>query len=107
MIKLLPLILAAITVVFLHGCAQTPAEAGADMARAHLEQGANPSAAAKARMQAEVNEQAADYTMREMQEFMQAYLTTIMQESPMMLELQGKAMEELGKAMQGQAQWSR
>ena len=35
------------------------------------------------------------------------YLTTIMEESPMMLELQGKAMEELGKAMQNQAKWSR
>ena len=107
MIKLLPLVFAAITVMFLQGCAQTPTEAGADMARAHLELGANPSAAAKAKMQAELNEQAADYTMIEMQEFMQAYLTTIMQESPMMLDLQGKAMEELGKAMQGQARWSR
>lgn len=107
MIKLLPLIFAATTMVLLPGCAQTPAEAGAEMARTHLELGTNPSPAAKAEMQAEVNEQAADYTMREMQEFMQAYLTTIMEESPMMLELQGKAMEELGKAMQSQAQWSR
>jgi hypothetical protein len=107
MIKLLPLIFAAITMVLIQGCAQTPAEAGAKMARTHLELGANPSPSAKADMQAEVNEQAADYTMSEMQEFMQAYLTTIMEESPMMLELQGKAMEELGKAMQSQAEWSR
>ena len=77
------------------------------MAKVHLESGANPSPAAKAEMQAELNEQAADYTMSEMQEFMQAYLTTIMEESPMMLNLQGKAMEELGKAMQSQAEWSR
>ena len=107
MIKLLPLIFAATTIVLLPGCAQTPAEAGAEMARMHLESGTNPSPAAKAEMQAEVNEQAADYTMSEMQEFMQAYLTTIMEESPMMLELQGKAMEELGRAMQSQAEWSR
>ncbi len=105
--RLLPLILAAITMFLLQGCAQTPAEAGAEMARMHLELGANPSPAAKAEMQAEVNKQAADYTMSEMQEFMQAYLTTIMEESPMMLNLQGKAMEELGKAMQSQAEWSR
>jgi len=45
--------------------------------------------------------------MSEMQEFMHAYLTTIMEESPVMLELQGKAMEELGRAMQSQAEWSR
>ena len=107
MIKLFPLLFAATIILLIPGCAQTPAEAGAKMAKHHLESGANPSPAAKADMQAEINEQAADYTMSEMQEFMQAYLTTIMEESPMMLELQGKAMEELGKAMQNQAQWSR
>ncbi len=107
MTRLLPLIFAAITMVLLPGCAQTPAEAGANMAKTHLELGANPSARAKAEMQAEVNEKVSEYNMREMQEFMQAYLTTIMEESPAMIQLQGKAMEELGKAMQNQAQWSR
>lgn len=106
MSKLLPLLVAATIIVLLPGCAQTPAEAGAKMAKLHLESGANPSPAAKAEMQAEINEQAADYTMSEMQEFMQTYLTTIMEESPAMLELQGKAMEELGKAMQNQIEWS-
>lgn len=107
MIKLLPLLFAATIIVLLTGCAQTPAEAGAKMAKLHLESGANPAPAVKAEMQAELNEQAADYTMSEMQEFMQAYLTTTMGESPAMLELQGKAMEELGTAMQNQVEWSR
>jgi len=52
MIKLLPLIFAATTMVRLPGCAQSPAEAGAEMARMPLESGSNPSPAAKAEMQA-------------------------------------------------------
>ncbi len=107
MIRLLPLVFAITTIVLLQGCAQTPAEAGASMARTHLEIGTNPSPQSKARMQTEMNEKASDYNMKEMQEFMQAYLTTIMEESPAMIQLQGKAMEELGKAMQSQAEWSR
>ena len=107
MIRLLPLLFSATFLIFLSGCAETPAEAGASMAKTHLESGANPSSRAKAEMQAQVNQKVADYNMREMQEFMQAYLTTIMEESPAMMQLQGRAMEELGKAMQNQANWSR
>ena len=107
MTRLLPLLFAATVTVLVSGCAETPAEAGASMAKEHLELGANPSQRAKAEMQAEVNDKVADYNIREMQEFMQAYLTTIMEESPMMIQLQGKAMEELGKAMQNPANWSK
>ena len=106
MIKQLPLLFAATIIFLISGCSETPTEAGASMARSHLELGANPSPRAKAEMQAEVNRKASDYNMREMQEFMQAYLTTIMEESPAMIQLQGKAMEELGKAMQNRANWS-
>jgi hypothetical protein len=102
------LLLFAITITFLiSGCAETPTEAGANMAKMHLELGANPSPRAKAEMQAEINKKASNYNMGEMQEFMQAYLTTIMEESPAMIQLQGRAMEELGKAMQDQANWSK
>jgi len=101
-------LLFAVTIIFLvSGCTETPAEAGTSIARTHLELGANPSARAKTEMQAEVNEKVSQYNMRETQEFMQAYLTTIMEESPAMMQLQGKAMEELGKAMQNQVNWSK
>ena len=106
MIRPLSLLFAATITVLVAGCAQTPSEAGASMAKEHLELGANPSPQAKTEMQAEVNDIASDYNVREMQEFMQAYLTTIMGESPAMIQLQGKAMEELGKAMQNPANWS-
>lgn len=100
MTRLLSLLFAAAFTLLASGCSETPAEAGSNMARAHLESGADPSPEEKARMQAEVNGQVADYTIREAQEFMQAYLQTIMEESPAMIQLQGKAMEALGKAMQ-------
>ena len=106
MIRQLALLVAATMIFLVSGCSETPTEAGVSMARSHLELGSNPSPRAKAEMQAEVNRKAADYSMREMQEFMQAYLTTIMEESPAMIQLQGKAMEEIGKAMQNQANWS-
>jgi len=106
MIRPWPLLFAATITLLISGCAETPSEAGASMAKEHLELGANPSPQAKAEMQAEVNEIASNYNMREMQEFMRAYLTTIMEESPAMIQLQGKAMEELGKAMQNPANWS-
>ena len=100
MIRLFVLLFAATIVLFLSGCAETPYETGKSMAKTHLELGVDPTPEEKAEMQAEVNKQAAKYSMREMQEFMQAYLETIMEESPAMIQLQGKAMEELGKAMQ-------
>ena len=99
-IRSLTLLAAATIVCLLAGRAETPAEAGKRMALQHLELGANPTPEQKAEMQAEVNEEASDYTMREMQEFMQAYLETIMEQSPAMMQLQGRAMEDLGKAMQ-------
>ena len=107
MIKTIPLLFAATVILLLSGCAETPAEAGASMARMHLEVGANPSSHEKAEMQAEVNEKASEYNMQEMQQFMQAYLQTIMEESPAMIRLQGQAMEQLGKAMQNPDAWSR
>jgi hypothetical protein len=103
MIRQLPLIFVATVILLAAGCAETPTEAGTSMARKHLESGTDPSPQAKAQMQAEVNERVTGYDVREMQEFMQAYLTTIMEESPTMMQLQGRAMEELGRAMQHQA----
>ena len=103
MTRPLILLFAAAFILLASGCSETPNEAGRSMARAHLESGGNPSPREKARMQAEVNEQVAGYTMRETQEFMQAYLQTVMEESPAMIQLQGKAMEALGKAMQNHA----
>ena len=103
MIRQLPLIFVATVILLAAGCAETPTEAGTSMARKHLESGTDPSPQAKAQMQAEVNERVTGYDIREMQEFMQAYLTTIMEESPTMMQLQGRAMEELGRAMQHQA----
>ena len=107
MIKTISLLFAATVLLFLSGCAETPAEAGASLARMHLEVGSHPSSREKAEMQAEVNEKASDYTMQEMQQFMQAYLQTVMEESPAMIRLQGQAMEQLGKAMQNPDAWSR
>ena len=82
-------------------------EAGTSMARTHLELGTNPTPREKTEMQAEVNEKVSEYSMQEMQQFMQAYLETIMEESPAMIRLQGQAMEQLGKAMQNPDAWSR
>lgn len=107
MIKTIPLLFAATVLPLLSGCTETPTEAGASMARTHLEVGINPSSREKAEMQAEVNEKASEYSMQEMQQFMQAYLQTIMEESPAMIRLQGQAMEQLGKAMQNPDAWSR
>lgn len=107
MIRLSTLLFAAGIAFLVAGCAETPAEAGKRIAREHLETGTNPAPRQKAVMQVEVNQKAADYNMREMQEFMQAYLETIMEESPAMMQLQGKAMEELGKAMQNRGKLSR
>ena len=107
MIKTIPLLFAATILLLLSGCAETPTEAGASMARMHLEVGTNPSSRERAEMHAEVNEKASEYSMQEMQQFMQAYLQTVMEESPAMIRLQGQAMEQLGKAMQNPDAWSR
>ena len=72
----------------------------ASLARTYLEVGTNPSSREKVEMQAEVNEKASEYTVQEMQRFMQACLHTIVEESPAMIRLQRQAMEQLGKAMQ-------
>jgi len=106
MIKTIPLLFAATVLLLLSGCAETPTEAGASLARMHLEVGTNPSSREKAEMQAEVNEMASEYSMHEMQQFMQAYLQTIREERPAMIRLQGQAMGQLGRAMPGRHAWS-
>ena len=107
MIKTIPLLFAATVLLLLSGCAETPTEAGANLARMHLEVGTNPSSREKAEMQAEVNEKASEYSMQGLQQFMQAYLQAVMEESPAMIRLQGQAMGQLGKAMQNPDAWSR
>ena len=101
MIRLFGLFFTAIILLLVSGCAESPIEAGKNMAEAHLELGFNLTPSEKAEMQSEVDEKVANYTLIEMQEFMLAYLETLVDESPEMILLQGKALEKLSKAMQG------
>ena len=47
------------------------------MAEKHIRVGVNPSPAAQARMQAEVNAKVSDYSLAEKQEFMEGYMEGI------------------------------